>query len=72
MCMNFLNNIFVILYQVRNCRLVGLRDLKMGTSWVRDKIIEYMNALIDLGVAGFRVDASKHMWPGDCQVIFDR
>jgi len=35
------------------------------------KIIDYMNDLIDLGVAGFRVDASKHMWPGDLEVIFD-
>ena len=29
-----------------------------------------MNHMIDLGVAGFRVDAAKHMWPGDLGVIF--
>ena len=29
-----------------------------------------MNYLIDIGVAGFRVDAAKHMWPGDCGVIY--
>lgn len=29
-----------------------------------------MNHLIDLGVAGFRIDAAKHMWPGDLQYIF--
>jgi alpha-amylase len=51
--------------QVRNCRLVGLRDLKGGTSWVRGQIANYMNKLIDWGVAGFRIDAAKHMWPGD-------
>ena len=30
-----------------------------------------MNDLISLGVAGFRVDASKHMWPADLRVIFE-
>ncbi|MCL4149567.1 UNVERIFIED_CONTAM: hypothetical protein GTU68_041347 [Idotea baltica] len=34
-------------------------------------IVGYMNSLIDIGVAGFRIDASKHMWPGDLQVVFD-
>lgn len=59
-------------YQVRNCWLVGLADLNQGTGWVRDKIVDFMNHLIDLGVAGFRVDAVKHMWPGDLEVIFGR
>lgn len=58
--------------QVRNCWLVGLPDLKGGSNWVRDKIVEFLNNLIDLGVAGFRVDAVKHMWPGDLQNIFGR
>ena len=31
-----------------------------------------MNYLIDIGVAGFRVDAAKHMWPGDMQAIFGK
>lgn len=31
-----------------------------------------MNKLIDLGVAGFRIDAAKHMWPSDLQVIYSR
>ena len=56
--------------QVRNCRLSGLRDLNQGTSYVRGKIQEYFNHLLSLGVAGFRVDAAKHMWPGDLQAIF--
>lgn len=29
-----------------------------------------MNKLIGLGVAGFRIDAAKHMWPSDLQAIF--
>jgi alpha-amylase len=29
------------------------------------KTADYMNDLIDMGVVGFRVDASKHMWPAE-------
>ena len=32
-------------------------------------IAGYFNDLIDIGVAGFRVDAAKHMWPADIQAI---
>lgn len=46
-------------YQVRNCWLVSLPDLKVGSDWVRTKIIDFMNDLIDIGVAGFRIDAVK-------------
>jgi glycosidase len=28
--------------------------------------------MIDIGVAGFRVDAAKHMWPEDIAAIQDR
>merc|ERR1712130_805688 len=56
--------------QVRNCRLVNLIDLNQGKEYVRSKIIGYMSDTINLGVAGFRVDACKHMWPGDLEVIF--
>ncbi|XP_015840636.2 alpha-amylase [Tribolium castaneum] len=55
---------------VRNCELVGLADLNQGSDYVRSKIIEYMNHLVDLGVAGFRVDAAKHMWPADLEAIY--
>jgi len=30
-----------------------------------------MNQLIDVGVAGFRIDAAKHMWPRDIDAILD-
>ena len=30
-----------------------------------------MNELITMGVAGFRVDACKHMWPGDLDTMFN-
>jgi alpha-amylase len=56
--------------EVRNCRLFTLADLRLSEDYVRGKIVDYMNKLIDIGVAGFRVDAAKHMWPGDLHIIF--
>ncbi|KAM9108856.1 pancreatic alpha-amylase isoform 2-T5 [Megaptera novaeangliae] len=58
--------------QVRDCRLVGLLDLALEKDYVRFTIAEYLNRLIDIGVAGFRIDASKHMWPGDMKAILDK
>jgi len=54
---------------IRNCWLVNLPDLNQGNGYVKEKIIQFLNHLIDLGVAGFRIDASKHMWPGDLEAI---
>lgn len=59
-------------HEVRNCELEGLRDLNHAHPHVRDKIVELMNHLVDLGVAGFRVDAAKHMWPQDLKEIYSR
>ncbi|GLG97161.1 Alpha-amylase A [Gryllus bimaculatus] len=85
--------------EVRNCELVGLKDLDQSKEWVRDKVVEFLDHLVDLGVAGFRydydnnfgfakiyanrkhssknyffrsVDAAKHMWPGDLEIIYGR
>lgn len=58
--------------QVRNCELLGLRDLNQTHPYVRDKIVDLMNRLVDMGVAGFRVDASKHMWPHHLEEIYAR
>jgi len=57
---------------VRNCRLVGLPDLFLSKDYVSDRVAEYMNHLIDLGVAGFRVDAAKHMWPNDLNKLINK
>lgn len=59
-------------YQVRNCELVGLHDLNQTIEDTRVKIVDYLNHLIRLGVAGFRVDAAKHQWPTDLEVIYNR
>ncbi|CAG0891408.1 unnamed protein product, partial [Darwinula stevensoni] len=70
--------------RVPNCKLTtehsGLNDLKQGSDYVSaplwdfigEVIVGYMNKLIDYGVAGCRIDASKHMWPGDLGSIFSR
>ncbi|KAF7996387.1 hypothetical protein HCN44_002019 [Aphidius gifuensis] len=57
---------------VRNCELVGLHDLNQKLENVRQKIVNFMNGLIDMGIAGFRIDAAKHMWPEDLKVIYSR
>ncbi|RZC34112.1 Alpha-amylase domain containing protein, partial [Asbolus verrucosus] len=55
---------------VRNCRLKSLLDLDQSIDNVREKIVEYLNYLISLGIAGFRIDAAKHMWPQDLEYIY--
>ncbi|VDM66963.1 unnamed protein product [Strongylus vulgaris] len=54
--------------QLRNCRNSGLLDLDQSNPHVQAKIVEYFNHLIDIGVAGFRID-SKYMWPKDLKAI---
>ncbi|PNF33597.1 Alpha-amylase 1 [Cryptotermes secundus] len=57
---------------VRNCELVGLHDLNQTEADVREKFITFLNLLVNCGVAGFRVDAAKHMWPKDLQYIYSQ
>jgi alpha-amylase len=56
-------------FEVQNCELVGLADLKTEDDGVRTKIANYLIALNRLGVAGFRIDAAKHMHPRDIDGI---
>ena len=56
-------------YDVKMCRLVGLIDLDQSNSYVQGKIQDYLNKLISYGVGGFRLDASKHMWPEDLEAV---
>ncbi|XP_057336494.1 alpha-amylase A-like [Microplitis mediator] len=58
--------------EVRNCELSGLHDLDQSREHVRNTIVNFINSFIDLGVAGIRVDAAKHMWPEDLKVIYSR
>ena len=51
---------------------MSLLDLALEKDSVRGKVADYMNKLIHMGVAGFRVDACKHMWPGDLSAVYGR
>ena len=56
-------------WQVQNCRLVGLQDLKTSSSYVQQNIADYLDDLVSLGVSGFRIDASKHIPATDLEAI---
>ena len=57
-------------WQSRVCELVGLHDLDQSHPHVRAKITEAMNEIISFGVSGFRIDATKHIFPKDLLDIF--
>ncbi|NUS81259.1 MAG: glycosidase [Streptomyces sp.] len=59
-------------WNVQHCELVGLADLDTGESYVRDRIAQYLNDLLSLGVDGFRIDAAKHMAAEDLAAIKSR
>ena len=46
---------------VQDCELLGLPDLNTELAAVRDAIAGYLIRLARLGVAGFRIDAAKHI-----------
>jgi alpha-amylase len=55
--------------EVQTCELVNLADLDTASPHVRGTIAAYLNDLLSLGVAGFRIDAAKHMPPDDIAAI---
>lgn len=54
---------------VQDCELLGLPDLDTGSPTVRQKIADYLTGLARLGVAGFRIDAAKHIQPVELDSI---
>ncbi|MCE3605762.1 alpha amylase C-terminal domain-containing protein [Massilia sp. P8910] len=54
---------------VINCRLSGLPDLKSESSYVQGQVRTFFNKLVAMGVDGLRIDAAKHMAPGDIGAI---
>jgi alpha-amylase len=46
---------------VQDCELFSLPDLNTGSATVRQKIADYLISLGRIGVAGFRIDAAKHI-----------
>ena len=57
---------------IKDCYLLGLTDLDQANEYVRDQLVGFLNKLTSIGVAGFRVDAAKHMWVKDLEVIQNR
>ena len=55
---------------VQECELLGLPDLDTGSPTVRQKIAAYLVMLARLGVAGFRIDAAKHIQQVELDKIF--
>lgn len=55
--------------EVQTCELVNLADLATETDRVRATVVGYLRDLLDLGVAGFRIDAAKHMPAADVAAI---
>jgi len=58
-------------YQVQYCQLAGLPDLDTGKSTVQTKLRAYLQALLNAGVKGFRIDAAKHMAAHEVGAILD-
>lgn len=50
-------------FNVRNCYLDGLTDLYGAQPYVQEKLADYLNKLVSVGVAGVRIAYAKHMWP---------
>ena len=59
-------------WSIQTCGLSGLNDLDTGQPYVQQKIADYMNDLISLGVAGFRLDAAKHIAANEIAQILSR
>jgi alpha-amylase len=57
---------------VQDCELLSLPDLHTGRTQVRQKIADYLVMLGELGVAGFRIDAAKHIQQVELDDIMDR
>ena len=55
--------------EVWNYRLVGLLDLDTSKPHVQQVLGGYFAKLLKMGVAGFRIDAAKHMEPKDVKAI---
>jgi alpha-amylase len=56
--------------QVQTCELLGLSDLETESDDVQQRIVAYLKDLTSLGVAGFRIDAAKHISSKDLEQIF--
>ncbi|KAK3087625.1 hypothetical protein FSP39_008567 [Pinctada imbricata] len=56
--------------EVRSCQHDHLADLDLSKPWVQEKIIEAMNHLIDIGIAGFYINNAKYNSPEELSTIY--
>ncbi|OLP82331.1 Alpha-amylase [Symbiodinium microadriaticum] len=59
-------------FNVQYCDLVGLPDLCTGCSQVQQVVAQYLSNLLQIGVAGFRIDAAKHMDAGELKKMLEQ
>lgn len=59
-------------WEVQNCELLGLADLNTGSESVRNKIAEFLNEQVRIGINGFRIDAAKHIASADVNAIVSK
>jgi alpha-amylase len=59
-------------WEVQNCQLVSLADLDTEAPYVQTQIANYLTDLLHMGVAGFRIDAAKHIPSPSIQAILAR
>lgn len=64
-------NDYSVAAQVQDCELYSLPDLRTASPKVRRTLSTYLIELARLGVAGFRVDAAKHIQQVDLDHIID-
>ncbi|MBS2012003.1 MAG: alpha-amylase family protein [Deltaproteobacteria bacterium] len=58
--------------EIQSCELATCPDLDTGKERVRAALAAYLQDLVDLGVAGIRVDAAKHISTTDLADILGR
>ena len=63
---------FADIHNVQFCDLQGLPDLCTECEGVQSKIAAYLSGLVELGVAGVRLDAAKHIPKADLAKIFEK
>ncbi len=59
-------------FVLHHCELVNLADLATDQTDVQEKLAGFLNDLVSTGVAGFRLDAAKHMPAADIAAILAR
>lgn len=57
---------------VWHCELYGMPDLDTGAAKPQAYVADYMKRLTAMGVAGFRMDAAKHIAPQDLRAILTK